>query len=152
ELFGGGQGELSLANPIASDLSDMRPSLVPGLVAAAQKNADRGFPDVALFEVGQIFKGDRPEDQLTAASGVRRRHAKSTGGRHWSMSADVDTFDAKADALALLAAAGAAPQAMQVVPGAPSWLHPGRSGTIQVGPQNVIGWFGELHPKTLQAL
>src|SRR5207253_9066576 len=77
ELFGGGQAELVLANPIASDLSDMRPSLIPGLVAAAQKNADRGFPDVALFEVGQVFKGDQPEDQLTAASGVRRALAKA---------------------------------------------------------------------------
>src|ERR1700687_545076 len=63
ELFGGGQPELALANPIAADLSDMRPSLLPGLVAAAQANIDRGFPDVALFEVGQIFKGDRPQDQ-----------------------------------------------------------------------------------------
>jgi phenylalanyl-tRNA synthetase beta chain len=153
ELFGGGASELALANPIASDLSDMRPSLIPGLVAAAQKNADRGFPDIALFEVGQIFKGDRPEDQLTAASGVRRRRAKPTGGRHWSTGdADVDTFDAKADALALLAAAGAAPQALQVVAGGAAWLHPGRSATVQIGPQNVLGWFGELHPKILQAL
>ncbi len=153
ELFGGGQDELALANPIASDLSDMRPSLIPGLVTAAQKNADRGFPDTGLFEVGQIFKGDRPEDQLTAASGVRRWRAKPTGGRHWSTPiAEVDTFDAKADALALLAAAGAAPQTLQVVPGAPGWLHPGRSGTIQIGPQNMLGWFGELHPKALQAL
>src|SRR5690606_9970090 len=62
-LFGGGQPALALANPIASELSDMRPSLLPGLIAAAQKNADRGFPDVALFEAGQIFRGDRPEDQ-----------------------------------------------------------------------------------------
>lgn len=153
ELFGGGASELALANPIASDLSDMRPSLIPGLVAAAQKNADRGFPDVALFEVGQIFKGDRPEDQLTAASGVRRRRAKPTGGRHWSTGdADVNTFDAKADALALLAAAGAAPQALQIVPGGAAWLHPGRSATVQIGPQNVLGWFGELHPKILRAL
>jgi phenylalanyl-tRNA synthetase beta chain len=153
ELFGGGQSELALANPIASDLSDMRPSLIPGLVAAAQKNADRGFPDVALFEVGQIFKGDQPEDQLTAASGVRRGRAKPMGGRHWSTGTlEVDTFDAKADALALLMAAGAAPPALQIAPGGPGWLHPGRSGTIQIGPQNVLGWFGELHPKILQAL
>src|SRR6202043_1173331 len=83
ELFGGGQPELALANPIASDLSDMRPSLLPGLVAAAQANADRGFADVALFEVGQVFRGDRPEDQLTAASGVRHGFASSQGlGRH----------------------------------------------------------------------
>jgi phenylalanyl-tRNA synthetase beta chain len=154
ELFGGGKPELALANPIAADLSDMRPSLIPGLVAAAQKNADRGSPDVALFEVGQIFRGDRPEDQLTAASGVRRALARATGiGRHWSApAAEVDAFDAKADALAALTAAGAPAQALQVVPGGPAWFHPGRSGTIQIGPQNVLGHFGELHPRALEAL
>jgi phenylalanyl-tRNA synthetase beta chain len=153
ELFGGGQAELALANPIAADLSDMRPSLIPGLVASAQKNADRGFPDVALFEVGQIFKGDQPQDQLTAASGVRRALAKPGGaGRHWSHNGEADAFDVKADALAVLVAAGAPPQALQVVPGGPNWLHPGRSGTIQIGPQNVLGFFGELHPRALEAL
>ncbi len=154
ELFGGGKAELALANPIAAELSDMRPSLIPGLVAAAQKNADRGFPDAALFEVGQIFTGDKPEDQFMAATGVRRAMAKASGaGRHWSSkSADVDAFDAKADALAMLAAAGAPAQAMQVVPGGPAWFHPGRSGTIQIGPQNILGYFGELHPRALEAL
>ena len=154
ELFGGGKPELALANPIAADLSDMRPSLIPGLVAAAQKNADRGFPDAALFEVGQIFCGDRPEDQLTAAAGVRRALAKPSGiGRHWTKhDGEVDAFDAKADALAVLAAAGAPAAALQTVPGGPAWFHPGRSGTIQIGPQNVLGHFGELHPRALEAL
>jgi phenylalanyl-tRNA synthetase beta chain len=153
ELLGGGQPELALANPIASDLSDMRPSLLPGLVAAAQTNADRGFPDLALFEVGQIFKGDQPEDQLTAASGVRHGFASSKGmGRHWSGTATADAFDAKADAFAVLAAAGAPMQGLQVVPGGPNWLHSGRSGTIQIGPQNVLGYFGELHPRALDML
>src|SRR5947209_3256190 len=153
ELFGGGQAELALANPIAADLSDMRPSLVPGLITSAQKNADRGFPDVALFEVGQVFKGDKPEDQLTAASGVRRARARPEGsGRHWRADGEADVFDVKADALAVLTAAGAPPQALQVVAGGPGWLHPGRSGTIQIGPQNVLGYFGELHPRVLDAL
>src|SRR6266550_3196314 len=154
ELFGGGKPEVALANPIAADLSDMRPSLIPGLAVAAQKNADRGFPDVALFEVGQIFKGDQPQDQLIAATGVRRALAKAAGnGRHWSApAAEVDVFDAKGDAFAALLAAGAPAQALQVVPGAPAWFHPGRSGTIQIGPQNVLGHFGELHPRTLEAL
>ncbi len=154
ELFGGGKPELALANPIAADLSDMRPSLIPGLVAAAQKNADRGFPDVALFEVGQVFRGDQPQDQLTAATGVRHARAKASGiGRHWSNGAgEVDAFDVKGDALAVLIAAGAPAQALQVVPGGPAWFHPGRSGTIQIGPQNVLGHFGELHPKALEAL
>ena len=153
ELFGGGKRELALANPIAADLSDMRPSLLPGLVAAAQANSDRGFADVALFEVGQVFRGDRPEDQLIAASGVRHGFASSQGlGRHWSGSAMAGALDAKADAFAVLSAAGAPMQALQVVPGGPDWLHPGRSGTIQIGPQNVLGYFGELHPRALEAL
>jgi phenylalanyl-tRNA synthetase beta chain len=154
ELFGGGSAELVLANPIAAELSDMRPSLLPGLIMAAQKNADRGFADVALFEVGQIFVGDRPQDQLTAATGLRRALAKPEGiGRHWSHKPEpVDAFDAKADAFAVLAAAGAPMQALQVVPGGPAWFHPGRSGTIQIGPQNVLGAFGELHPRALSAL
>jgi phenylalanyl-tRNA synthetase beta chain len=154
ELFGGGTPDLALANPIALDLSDMRPSLIPGLVAAAQNNTDRGFANAALFEVGQVFRGDRPQDQITAASGVRRALAKASGiGRHWSSGGgEVDAFDAKADALAVLAAAGAPAQALQVVPGGAPWLHPGRSGTIQIGPQNVLGYFGELHPRALEAL
>lgn len=153
ELFGGGQAELAVANPIAADLSDMRPSLLPGLVAAAQANANRGFSDVALFEVGQVFKGDKPENQMVAASGVRHGFASSKGmGRHWSGSVMADALDAKADAFAVLAAAGAPMQALQIVSGGPAWLHPGRSGTIQIGPQNVLGYFGELHPRALEAL
>jgi phenylalanyl-tRNA synthetase beta chain len=153
ELFGGGQAELVLANPIASDMSDMRPSLLPGLIAATQANHDRGFPDVALFEVGQIFKGDQPQDQLIAAAGIRHGFASAKGmGRNWSGSATADALDAKADAFAVLAAAGAPMQALQIVPGGPAWLHPGRSGTIQIGPQNVLGYFGELHPRTLEKL
>ncbi|ABD86019.1 phenylalanine--tRNA ligase subunit beta [Rhodopseudomonas palustris] len=155
ELFGGGQPELALANPIAADLSDMRPSLLPGLIAAAQTNADRGNSDLALFEVGQVFKGDRPQDQLVAASGVRHGFASSAGlGRHWSGSAAADALDVKADAFAVLAAAGCPMQALQIVTGKalPAWLHPGRSGAIQIGPQNVLGYFGELHPRALEAL
>jgi phenylalanyl-tRNA synthetase beta chain len=154
ELFGGGRPELALANPIAADLSDMRPSLIPGLVAAAQRNADRGIPDTALFEVGQVFRGDQLSDQVTAAAGVRRALGKPSGfGQHWSKrDGEVAAFDAKADALAVLAASGAPPQALQVAPGGPAWFHPGRSGTIQIGPQNVLGYFGELHPGALEAL
>ena len=154
ELFGGGRAELALANPIAADLSDMRPSLLPGLVAAAQANADRGTSDVALFEVGQIFRGDRPQDQFVAAAGMRRGFASSKSmGRHWSGSAAADALDAKADAFAVLAAAGAPMQALQIsADKLPAWLHPGRSGAIQIGPQNVLGYFGELHPRALEQM
>jgi phenylalanyl-tRNA synthetase beta chain len=154
ELFGGGAPELVLANPIAADLSDMRPSLVPGLALALQRNADRGYHDIALFEVGQIFMGDRPQDQLVAATAVRRGSARASGpGRHWSGSAGaVDVFDAKADALATLAACGMSTDKLQIAAGGPSYLHPGRSGTIRLGPQLVLAVFGELHLTTLEAL
>ncbi|NVO15977.1 MAG: phenylalanine--tRNA ligase subunit beta [Rhodoplanes sp.] len=154
ELFGGGQPELALANPIAAELSDMRPSLLPGLIASAQRNADRGFPDVALFEVGQIFRGDRPEDQFIAAAGLRRGLARPNGiGRQWRTGAQpADAFDIEGDALAVLAAAGAPVQSVQIQPGGPAWLHPGRSGTLQMGPKLVFGHFGELHPRLLEAL
>jgi phenylalanyl-tRNA synthetase beta chain len=100
-----------------------------------------------------VFWGDRPEDQLVAASGVRHGFASSQGlGRHWSGSAIADALDAKADAFAVLSAAGAPMAALQTVPGGAPWLHPGRSGTIQIGPQNVLGYFGELHPRALEAL
>ena len=101
-----------------------------------------------------MFRGDGPQDQFTAAAGVRRALAKPSGiGRHWTKrDGEVDAFDVKADALAVLMAAGASAQAMQVVPGGPAWFHPGRSGTIQIGPQNVLGHFGELHPRALEDL
>ena len=153
ELFGGGAPELALSNPIASDLSDMRPSLLPGLIRAAQTNADRGFGDAALFEVGQVFAGDRPQDQRMSATGLRRATARPSGaGRHWSGAAKpVDAFDAKADALAVLAACNAPVANLQVTADAPGWYHPGRSGVFRLGP-NVIGSFGELHPSVLEAL
>ncbi|KQP75140.1 phenylalanine--tRNA ligase subunit beta [Methylobacterium sp. Leaf113] len=153
-LFGGGGADLALANPIAADLSDMRPSLVPGLLRAAQRNADRGSADVALFEVGQCFADDQPEGQTIRAAAIRRGTATHAGaGRHWDARTDaVDAFDAKADALALLAAFGIPTGGLQVVAGGPGWLHPGRSGTLQFGPKNPVGFFGEVHPRVMKAL
>jgi phenylalanyl-tRNA synthetase beta chain len=154
ETFGGGAAELALANPIAADLSDMRPSLLPGLIAAAQRNADRGAGDVGLFEVGQIFKGDGENDQRMAAAAIRRGTAKSRGvGRHWGeKTSAVDAFDAKSDAMALMAALGVPTGGLQIVSGGPAWLHPGRSATLQFGPKNIVGSFGELHPRVLEAM
>ena len=154
ELFGGGAPELKLSNPIAADMSDMRPSLLPGLVAAAQRNADRGFADVALFEVSGTYENDTPEGQRRVAAGVRRGTARMEGqGRHWAgNAASVGVFDAKADALAALEACGAPVDKLQVETGGPDWYHPGRSGTIKLGPKVVLGTFGEFHPKVLEAL
>jgi phenylalanyl-tRNA synthetase beta chain len=154
KLFGGGSRKLVLANPIAADLSDMRPSLLPGLIRSAQANADRGFGDVALFEVGQVFQSDEPEGQLIAAAGLRRGTARLDGaGRHWDGGAKpVDAFDAKADVMGLLAGLGVPVGGLQLVAGGPAWAHPGRSATLQFGPKGVIGAFGEVHPRVLKAL
>src|SRR5919202_1341871 len=152
-LFGGGQEALQLANPISVDMSDMRPSLLPGLVAAAQRNADRGFGDLALFEVGQIYRGDRPQDQILVASGLRRGSMRSTGGgRHWQGEGGLgDGFQAKSDAVTLLSELGAPVDRLQVAADAPDWYHPGRSGVLRLGPQ-VLAHFGELHPDALETL
>lgn len=154
KLFGGGDATLALANPISPELSDMRPSLLPGLYLAAQRNADRGYGDVALFEIGQVFESDHPEGQKVVAAGVRRGTAKASGsGRHWSGSSEaVDVFDAKADAEAALAAIGAPVEKLQVFTDAPSTFHPGRSGCLKLGPKNTLAVFGEIHPRILQKL
>ncbi|KKX31727.1 phenylalanine--tRNA ligase subunit beta [Rhizobium sp. LC145] len=158
KLFGGGRRELKLANPIASDMSDMRPSLLPGLLTAAQRNADKGFGDVAIFEVSGTYETDTPEGQRRVAGGIRRGTASLNGaGRLWSNNAKgggkpVDVFDAKADVLAVIEACGLPMANVQIEKGAPSWYHPGRSGTIKMGPKVVLGHFGEFHPKTLGAL
>jgi phenylalanyl-tRNA synthetase beta chain len=151
ELFGGGAPALALANPIAADLSDMRPSLLPGLIAAAARNAKRGMPDVALFEVGQIFSGAGETDQRIAAASLRQGSARVGGdGRHWGEKpGTAGVFDAKADALTLLASLGVPSGGLQIVSGGPAYLHPGRSGTLQFGPKTVVGHFGELHPAVL---
>lgn len=154
EAFGGGQPELALANPISTDLSDMRPSLLPNLISALQRNGDRGINNLALFEVGQIFTGDQRDDQKTGATGVRRGAVQIThDGRDWRGAArPVDAFDAKADAFGVLAELGVPVGNLQVVAEAPSWYHPGRSGRIQLGPKQIFGTFGELHPAILKKL
>src|SRR6202034_4364742 len=153
ELFGGGSRTLALANPIAADLSDMRPSLIPVVVARVERNARRGLSDVALFEVGQVFLGPGENDERMAAASVRRGRAKAgEEGRNWTGGGLVDVFDAKRDAMTLLSALGVNANAVQVVPGGPAFLHPGRAATLQFGPKTVIGWFGQVHPSALEAL
>lgn len=135
-----------VANPISRDLNCLRPSLLPNLLAALARNQDRGFKDVALFEIGPQFKGDQPADQQAMAAGLR---AGQSVPRNWSGSTrPVDLFDVKADALAAIAAAGGPVESLQVTKGAPSWYHPGRSGSLTLG-NRPLGWFGEIHPAIL---
>lgn len=145
--FGGGAAELKLANPIASELTDMRPSLLPGLLGAASRNTNRGLSELKLFEVGQVFHSVLPEGQRTYASGIRLG-----GARHWqSQNGKVSVFDAKSDIAALLDVMGHDIDKLQLVAEPAAWSHPGRGGRIQLGPKLTIGWFGEIHPSELEA-
>ncbi len=149
ELFGGGTDAVMLGNPISSDMNHMRPSLLPGLLAAAARNQARGFADVALFEVGPVFHGGEPEEQEILATGLLVGH---TGPRDpHEARRPVDAYDAKADAQAVLSAIGT-PDKQMVLRGANSWWHPGRSGKLSLGPKNVLAGFGEIHPKVLKAM
>jgi phenylalanyl-tRNA synthetase beta chain len=154
KVFGGGADALELANPISTEMSSMRPSLLSGLLDAVKRNRNRGFADAALFELGQAYRGEAPEDQFVAAAGVRAGTAKVSGsGRHWDgATADVGLFDAKADVFAVLTALGFDPAKAQITRDAPAWYHPGRSGVLRLGPKVVLAHFGEFHPATLKAL
>ncbi len=146
--------ELRLANPIAEPLSVMRPGLLPGLLMAVGRNLAAGARDIALFERGPVYAAARPGAQSLHIAGVRQGTAQMSGaGRHWSgAAAPVGVFDAKADALDALAAAGVEAQAVAGGPGAPDWYHPGRSGVLRLGEGKVLGFFGEIHPRILQHL
>jgi phenylalanyl-tRNA synthetase beta chain len=149
ELFGQVPDTLRLANPISADLDVMRPSVLPNLLEAAQRNADRGFPDGALFEVGPQYRDDTPEGQDLMAAGMR---SGRTGPKRWDdPGRPVDAMMAKADALAAMAASGLAPESVQVSADPPDWYHPGRAGTLRLGPK-VLGYFGELHPGVLEEM
>ncbi len=154
KLFGGGQADLEIANPISSEMSVMRPGLLPGLVAAVQRNRNRGIDDLALFELGQAYRGAGEDDQYLSACGVRAGAAVLGGsGRHWNHAGGkADVFDVKADVVAALATLGVDAAKAQVTRDAPEWYHPGRSGTLRLGPKMVLAHFGELHPRTLKAL
>ena len=148
ELFGGGKPELRLVNPISAELDAMRPSALPGLVEAARHNVDRGFPDAALFELGPAYRDDTPEGQLTVAAGLR---AGRLGPRDWRQPpGEPDLYDAKADALAALAAMGAPVDNIQTADDPPPWFHPGRAGALRLGP-SLLAHFGEFHPDVLDA-
>ncbi len=148
--FGGTNPKLALANPISADLDYMRPSVIPNLANAARRNADRGWPDSALFEVGPIFHDPSETGQRMVATCVR---AGSAVGRHWGQTArNVDAFDAKGDALALLQQLGLSIENVAVAREAPGWFHPGRSGVLKLGPKTVLAQFGELHPEALKVL
>jgi phenylalanyl-tRNA synthetase beta chain len=149
ELFGGGAEALVLDNPIASDLDCMRPSVLPGLIEAAGRNARRGFSDAALFEIGPVFAGPEPADQRTAIAVVLAPH----GPRRWDKGPEEDVFAVKGELMALLEELGAPVANLQVAQADPRpWWTPGRSARLQLGAKQVLAEFGEIHPKALAAL
>ena len=142
--FGGAAWQV--ANPISEEMKVMRPSLLPGLLAAAARNAARGTESIALFEIGRRYleEGERQTLGLVLA-GPR-------GPRHWRGGGEpVDAYDAKAAALAILAAAGAPVDNLQVLDGAAGVYHPGQSGRLCLGPKNALAEFGTLHPRIAKA-
>jgi len=148
-LFGDTPEALHLANPIASDLDQLRPTPLAALILAAQRNAARGFPDSGLFEVGPGFAASGAPEQTQIASGLRAGHTP----RHWAApSRGFDAMDAKADVLAVLTALGVALEGTSVTADAPGFYHPGRSGVIRQGPKLVLARFGALHPRIAAAL
>jgi phenylalanyl-tRNA synthetase beta chain len=145
EAFGG--GAWTLANPISTDLATMRPSLLPGLLTAARRNLDRGGAGIRLFEIGRRYlaEGEHPTLGLVLAGEARTRGWREGPARPF------DAFDAKAEALALLAAAGAPVDRLQLRTPAAAVYHPGRSGQLCLGPK-VLAEFGEIHPATARTL
>lgn len=149
QFFRKGNEPLILQNPIVKELDELRPSILPNLLLAVKNNAARNYTNLSLFEVGPEFDGRNPEQQHNAASGVRYGQ---TSKKDWSGSArDYDVFDVKADALAAIAAAKGPYENPQITADAPSYYHPGRSGTIRLG-KNVLAYFGEIHPSILKKL
>ncbi len=146
--FGGGTDALRIENPISTEMTHMRPDLLPGLLAAAARNQARGFMDLALFEVGPVFHGGEPGEQHLQATGhlVGAAAARDPHGSRRM----VDVFDAKADAEAVLAAIGA-PAKTQSDRNVAGWFHPGRAGRLTLGPKTVLASFGEVHPRILKA-
>ena len=144
--FGG--GEWILANPISEDMKVVRPSMLPGLIAATKRNLDRGAVSVRLFEIGRRYLGETEHPTLgILLAGERQPRAWQSGKAQ-----NFDPFDGKAEVLALLDAAGAPVGNLQVIPNAgPTW-HPGRSAKLGLGPKTIVAAFGELHPGLMKNL
>ena len=145
-LFGGAADVV--ANPISEEMKHMRPSLVPGLAAAARRNVDRGASAVRLFEVGRRYLGDGEH----ATVGLFMTGERTPRGWQSGKAAGFDAYDAKAEVLALLEAAGAPVANLQLFMDAGATWHPGRSARLGLGPKMVLAAFGELHPRIAKAL
>jgi len=148
QAFGGGQDNLALDNPISNDLNWMRPSALIHLLLAGQRSANQGYPGAALFELGPVFQGTDPKNQTLSLAGMRRAES----GRDWAGVEDITALTAKEDVIAALNVMGANTDNLLVMDAVGPYWHPGRSGSLRLGPKNVLASFGELHPRALKAL
>ena len=150
--FADGEALWTLANPISEDLKTMRPSLLPGLLSAVKRNLDRGAASVRLFEIGRRYlRGADGASDEKLSLGVVLAGEKVSRGWAAGKAVPFDAFDAKAEALALLAEAGAPVDNLQVMGEAGPQFHPGQSATLRLGPKTVLARFGVLHPATAKA-
>jgi phenylalanyl-tRNA synthetase beta chain len=147
QAFGGGGEEMLVANPIASDLDCMRPTALPQLLVAAQRNADRGFDDARLFEAGPAYASTNDTGQQRTLAAVWRARPP----RHWRAAPQPDIFDVKRDVLFVLEALGAPVASLQTSNDAPAHWRPGRTGALKLGPK-VVAYYGEIHPRALKAI
>ena len=145
-LFGGSAHVL--ANPISEEMKHMRPSLIPGLAAAARRNADRGATSIRLFEIGRRYLADAERPTVGVLLAGERNSRSWQAGK----AQPFDAFDAKAEAIALLEAAGAPVANLQLFMGAGETWHPGRSAKFGLGPKTIVAAFGELHPRIAKQL
>ena len=149
KLFAGGNQKLQLLNPISSDLDEMRPNILPNLLDAVSKNYDRGYENLAFFEIGLVFEDTSIEGQKQVVSAVRS--GKTSFKEVHGTSRNVDVFDAKSDCLAALEASSVPIDNLRITTDAPIWYHPGRSGVLRLG-KTALARFGEIHPKILKEL
>ncbi len=147
QAFGGGGEEMLVANPIASDLDCMRPTALPQLLVAAQRNADRGFDDARLFEAGPAYANTNDSGQQRTLTAVWRARPP----RHWRAAPQPDIFDVKRDVLSVLEALGAPVASLQTSNEVPAHWRPGRTGALKLGPK-VVAYYGEIHPRALKAI
>ncbi len=147
DRFNGGKFALNLVNPISSELTDMRPSIIPNLLLAVQKNVNMGSQDLSFFETGPIFKGDSPNEQISTITGIRYGDKIK---KDWQKEAEkFDFYDIKLDVTKALDSIGVPDNKLRIFPEAPSYFHPGRSAVLKIG-QNIIANFGEIHPEIVE--
>ncbi len=151
-LFKENYKEIKIVNPISSDLDVLRNSIFSNLTSYLKKNLDRGFKDVSLFEIGPIFKDNKPGEQLTVIGAIKSGKISRLNWNEENRS--VDLFDAKKDVIQTLVEAGYNRQNLFVREKSPSYYHPGKSGSVYLNKDDIdpVAYFGEIHPNIIKKI